>query len=53
MKRGFTLLELIIVIVVIGLLASIGVTEYFKVVERSRGSEAKSVLGSIRTAQVF
>ena len=51
MKKGFTLLELIIVIIVLGILATLGFTQYTRVVERGRTAEAKTVLGQIRTAQ--
>jgi len=50
-KRGFTLLELIIVIIVLGILATLGFTQYTRVVERGRTAEAKEVLGQIRTAE--
>jgi len=49
MKRGFTLLEIIIVIIIIGILATLGLTQYGRVVERSRGAEARSILGTMRT----
>ena len=52
MKRGFTLLELIIVIMIVGILATIGFSQYAKVVERGRISEARFILGSLRTAEV-
>jgi prepilin-type N-terminal cleavage/methylation domain-containing protein len=51
MKRGFTLLELIVVIIILGVLATLGFTQYTKVIEKGRTSEAKMILGSIRTAQ--
>ena len=51
MKKGFTLLELIIVIIIIGVLATLGFTQYTKVVERGRIAEARAILGSLRTAQ--
>jgi prepilin-type N-terminal cleavage/methylation domain-containing protein len=51
MKKGFTLLELIIVIIIVGILATIGFSQYVKVVERGRTSEAKTVLGQLRTAE--
>ena len=48
MKRGFTLLELIIVIIIIGVLATLGFTQYGRMIEKSRGAEAKVILGDIR-----
>jgi len=48
MKRGFTLLELVIVILIIGVLATLGLTQYGRVVEKSRGAEAKQIVGDIR-----
>ncbi|MFC1709250.1 prepilin-type N-terminal cleavage/methylation domain-containing protein [Candidatus Omnitrophota bacterium] len=51
-KKGFTLLELIIVIIVIGILASIALPRYLRVAERSRMAEGKSMLGLLRGAQM-
>ena len=51
MKKGFTLLELIVVIVILGILATLGFTQYTKMVEKGRTAEAKITLGQIRSAQ--
>lgn len=48
MKRGFTLLELVVVILIIGILATLGLTQYGRIIERSRGAEARAILGDIR-----
>jgi type IV pilus assembly protein PilE len=48
MKRGFTLLELVVVILIVGVLATLGFTQYGRMVERARGAEAKAILGNVR-----
>ncbi len=51
MRKGFTLLELIVVIIIIGILGTLGFTQYAKVLEKGRTAEAKAILGQMRTAQ--
>ncbi len=41
---GFTLIEMIVVVIVLGILASVTGVQYSKIIERSRGAEAKQVL---------
>ena len=48
MKKGFTLLELVIVIIIIGVLATLGFAQYVRMVEKARGAEARGIIGTIR-----
>lgn len=43
-RRGFTLIEVIITIVLVGILASVAIAQYSAFVEKSRGAEARDVL---------
>lgn len=49
MRRGFTLVELIIVIMIVGILATLGLAQYLTVIERSRGTEARQVISTLRS----
>ncbi len=51
-NKAFTLLELIVVIIIIGILATLGITQYTRIIERGRSAEARSILGTIRRLQV-
>lgn len=50
-QSGFSLIELMIVVAIIGILASIAIPNYQKFVRKSRQSEAKSTLEAIYTAE--
>lgn len=51
MKKGFTLLELLVVVMIIGILSSIALPQYKKAVEKARVTEGLVVLKALADAQ--
>ncbi len=50
-KKGFTLVEVLIVVIIIGILASIGVPQFADSIEKAKGVEARAGLGHIQTGE--
>jgi len=49
LQKGFTLIELMIVVAIIGILAAIAIPQYQDYTARAQGSEACTLLGGLKT----
>ena len=50
MSKGFTLVELLTVVLIIGILTSVALPQYMRAIERSRATEAMSTIKAINDA---
>ena len=52
MRKGFTLLELVIVVIIVAVLAGLGIPQFIRTVERAKAAEGVSTLGVLRSSQI-
>ena len=50
-RKGFTLIEIIMVVIIVGVLVAIALPQYSDFIERTRTTEAVNAIGSINLAE--
>ena len=48
MKKGFTLIELVMIIVILGILSAVAIPKFFDIQTKAKESAEKGVLGGVR-----
>ena len=50
-RHGFTLIELVLVVIVVAILVSVAIPTYFNTIERAKGREARTTIQTVIGAQ--
>ncbi len=51
-KKGFTLVELLMVVIIIGILVTLAVPNYYRSIERAKAGKAKAAMDAIRKGEL-
>ncbi|MBU4305408.1 MAG: prepilin-type N-terminal cleavage/methylation domain-containing protein [Candidatus Omnitrophica bacterium] len=51
-RKGFTLVELLMVVIIIGILVTLAVPNYYRSVERAKAGKAKATMDTIRKSEL-
>ena len=51
-RKGFTLVELLMVVIIIGILVTLAVPNYYRSIERAKAGKAKAAMDGVRKAEL-